>query len=125
MIKIKVNVCCIQFLFDLGYFLMFGLVDYKVYVYDLCIIKLLLCILVSYQKVVSYVKFVDLVIFVFVFIDNMFKLWDLIRVNIVLYVQIGCLFIYIGYINEKVMLFVYDYICLFMFCLFLVFEIVL
>lgn len=76
-IKIKANVCCVQFPTDSGRFLAFGSADHRIYYYDLRNPKMPLCTLVGHNKTVSYVKFIDSTTLVSASTDNTIKLWDL------------------------------------------------
>lgn len=76
-IRMKANVCCVQFPTDSGRSLAFGSADHRIYYYDLRNSKVPLCTLVGHNKTVSYVKFIDSTTLVSASTDNTLKLWDL------------------------------------------------
>ncbi|KAK8711335.1 hypothetical protein V6N13_146619 [Hibiscus sabdariffa] len=71
------NVCCVQFSSFSPHLMAFGTADYKVYCYDLRHARIPLCTLVSHEKAVSYVKFLDSNTLVSASTDNSLKSWDL------------------------------------------------
>lgn len=76
-IKMKANVCCVQFPSDSGSSLAFGSADHRIYYYDLRNPSMPLFTLVGHNKTVSYVKFLDSMTLVSSSTDNTMKLWDL------------------------------------------------
>ncbi|KAK8688228.1 hypothetical protein V6N13_087001 [Hibiscus sabdariffa] len=71
------NVCCVQFSSFSPHLMAFGTADYKVYCYDLRHARIPLCTLVSHEKAVSYVKFLDSNTLVSASTDNTLKSWDI------------------------------------------------
>lgn len=76
-IKMKPNVCCVQFPPDSARLLAIGSADHKVYCYDLRSTRAPLYTINGHAKTVSYVKFLDSKTLVSASTDNSIKLWDL------------------------------------------------
>ncbi|XXG67637.1 hypothetical protein AAC387_Pa06g0934 [Persea americana] len=76
-IRMKANVCCVQFPPDSARSLAVGSADHKIYCFDLRNMKVPWCTLIGHTRTVSYVKFVDSNTIVSASTDNSLKLWDL------------------------------------------------
>ncbi|RWR89152.1 protein SPA1-RELATED 3-like protein isoform X2 [Cinnamomum micranthum f. kanehirae] len=76
-IRMKANVCCVQFPPDSARSLAVGSADHKIYCFDLRNMKVPWCTLIGHTRTVSHVKFVDSNTIVSASTDNSLKLWDL------------------------------------------------
>ncbi|KAL5989861.1 hypothetical protein ACLOJK_010756 [Asimina triloba] len=76
-IKMKANVCSVQFPPHSARYLAIGSADHKIYYYDLRNIRAPWCTLIGHTRTVSSVKFLDSTTLVSSSIDNSLKLWDL------------------------------------------------
>lgn len=76
-IRMKANVCSVQFPPDSGRSLAIGSADHRIYYYDLRNLRIPLYTLVGHTKTVSYVKFMDSSTLVSASTDSSIKLWDL------------------------------------------------
>ncbi|XP_058095406.1 protein SPA1-RELATED 3 isoform X3 [Magnolia sinica] len=76
-IKIKANVCSVQFPPGSARYLAIGSADHKFYYYDLRNTRIPWCTFIGHTKTVSNVRFVDSTNLVSASTDNSLKLWDL------------------------------------------------
>ncbi|KAJ7571071.1 hypothetical protein O6H91_01G147600 [Diphasiastrum complanatum] len=100
-LRMKANICCVQFPTDSAHLLAFGSADYKIYCYDLRHTRFPLCVLGNHNKAVSYVKFLDSTTLISASTDNTLKLWDICKTSKVGGFHNFCTLTYTGHTNEK------------------------